>query len=138
MPLLGDAAGGVVGNVPGMLEAGLAKYASLDKGLFCRRTGLRLGVIGIGTEAGSLGGGSGAGGVKLGGGSGAEGALVGGGIEVPDVRESVDGGRGGRYIEDVDARQPLLMEAAPKEERCSVAMVQIAVMGYKINVGVGL
>lgn len=26
--------GGVEGKVPGMLEAGLAKYASLDRGLF--------------------------------------------------------------------------------------------------------
>ena len=29
--------GGEVGNAPGMLDAGLAKYASFDSGLFCRK-----------------------------------------------------------------------------------------------------
>lgn len=42
----GDEAGGVVGKAPGIMEAGLEKYASLLNGLFCRSTGLRLGVIG--------------------------------------------------------------------------------------------
>lgn len=42
----GDEAGGVVGKAPGIIDAGLEKYASLLKGLFCRSTGLRLGVIG--------------------------------------------------------------------------------------------
>jgi len=41
IPVAGDPAGGVVGNVPGILEAGLAKYGSFDRGLFCRSTGLR-------------------------------------------------------------------------------------------------
>ena len=40
--LVGDViSGGDVGNAPGMLDAGLAKYASFDSGLFWRRTGLR-------------------------------------------------------------------------------------------------
>ena len=127
MPLVGDdAAGGVVGNVPGILDAGLAKYASLDRGLFCRKTGLRWGVRGIGIEAGSLGGGSGAGGAKVGGGSGAEGgcASEGGGVTVLEVSESVDGGRGGNVDEDEDIRRPLLMDEAPKDERRVVAMAQ--------------
>lgn len=34
MPIL--AGGGVVGKLPGMLGAGLEKYASFDNGLFCR------------------------------------------------------------------------------------------------------
>lgn len=42
----GDEAGGVVGKAPGMIEAGLEKYASLLNGLFCRSMSLRLGVIG--------------------------------------------------------------------------------------------
>lgn len=42
----GDDAGGVVGKAPGIMEAGLEKYASLLSGLFCRSTGLRFGVIG--------------------------------------------------------------------------------------------
>lgn len=42
----GDEAGGVVGKAPGIMDAGLEKYASLLNGLFCRSTGLRLGVIG--------------------------------------------------------------------------------------------
>lgn len=41
IPVAGDPAGGVVGNEPGILEAGLAKYGSFDRGLFCRSTGLR-------------------------------------------------------------------------------------------------
>ena len=36
-----EVAGGEVGNVPGMLEDGLEKYASFDSGLFWRRTGFR-------------------------------------------------------------------------------------------------
>ena len=67
-----------------MLEAGLPKGYSLDKGLFCRRTGLRWGVIG---------GGIGAGARSLGGGIGD--CVAGAGMEVPDVRESVEGGSGG-------------------------------------------
>jgi len=43
IPVFGDVpiGGGEVGKVPGMLGAGLEKYASFDSGLFCRRTGLR-------------------------------------------------------------------------------------------------
>lgn len=73
-------------------------------------------MIALGIDAGSLGGGS-----------AAEGTVVGGGMEVPDASESVDGGRGGNWNEDEDARRalrPLLMEEAPIDERRSVAMAQ--------------
>lgn len=54
----GDGAGGVVGKAPGIIEAGLEKYASLLNGLFCRSRGLRFGVIGW-VIGGSFGGGTG-------------------------------------------------------------------------------
>ena len=89
--LVGDViSGGDVGNAPGMLDAGLAKYASFDSGLFWRRTGLRWGVIGPAMVEGSLGGGT-----------GGRGAGAGAGMDVPVVRESVDGGSGGS-VYDVD------------------------------------
>ena len=100
------------GNEPGIL-AGLARYASLESGLFCLRTGLRGGVSGMDFAAGSFGGGSGAGGTD-----------AGGGIEVPETSESVDGGRGGNWNEPDDARRALPIEEAPRDERRSVAMAQ--------------
>lgn len=104
---LGDAiSGGDVGNAPGMLEAGLAKYASFDSGLFWRRTGLRWGVIGPDMVEGSLGGGT-----------GGRGAGAGAGMDVPVVRESVDGGSGGSAYDPDDSRRSLLevLEDAPTE-----------------------
>ena len=108
---LGDEiSGGEVGNAPGMLDAGLAKYASFESGLFWRRTGLRWGVIGPDIEDGSLGGGT-----------GGRGAGEGAGMDVPDVRESVEGGSGGKVYEADDARRPLLevLEDAPTDGRGS-------------------
>lgn len=88
----GDEAGGVVGKAPGIMEAGLEKYASLLKGLFCRSTGLRFGVMGW-VIGGSLGGGTGGNAAKFGEiGAGA-------GMDVPVVREPVEGGRGGSLYE---------------------------------------
>ncbi len=108
---LGDEfSGGDVGNAPGMLDAGLAKYASFDSGLFWRRMGLRWGVIGPDMVDGSLGGGT-----------GGRGAGAGAGMDVPDVRESVDGGSGGSVYDADDARRPLVevLEDAPTDGRCS-------------------
>lgn len=88
----GDEAGGVAGKAPGIMEAGLEKYASLLKGLFCRSTGFRLGVMGC-IIGGSLGGGTGGSAAKFGEiGAGA-------GMEVPLVREAVEGGKGGSLYE---------------------------------------
>ena len=97
----------------------------------------------MGLEAGSLGGGSGAGGANVGCGRGAEGgwARVGGGMEVAEVRESVDGGRGGKCEEDEDIRRALLMDEAPKDERRVVAMAQSvsdAGNGCGVQVGIGV
>ena len=61
---------------------------------------------------------------SLGGGRGAAGIGVDGGIEVPDASESVDGGRGGNWVEEKDRRRMLCKEEAPKDERRSVAMAQ--------------
>ena len=108
---LGDViSGGEVGNAPGMLDAGLAKYASFDSGLFWRRTGLRWGVIGPDMVEGSLGGGT-----------GGRGAGAGAGMDVPVVRESVEGGSGGSVYDVDDARWSLLevLEDAPTEVRGS-------------------
>ncbi len=63
--------------------------------------------------------------VSLGGGTGAgEGAGV--GMEVPAVRESVDGGRGGSWNEEEEASCPLL-EELPNEDRRSKAIVKESV-----------
>ena len=98
--------GGEVGNAPGMLDAGLAKYASFDSGLFWRRMGLRWGVTGPDMVEGSLGGGT-----------GGRGAGAGAGIDVPVVRESVEGGSGGSVYDADDSRRPLLevLEDAPTD-----------------------
>ena len=89
---LGDEAGGVVGKAPGIMDGGLEKYASLLNGLFCRSTGLRIGVTGC-VIGGSFGGGTGGNAAKFGEiGAGA-------GMEVPRVRESVEGGKGGSRYE---------------------------------------
>ena len=104
---LGDLiSGGDVGNAPGMLDAGLAKYASFDSGLFWRRMGLRWGVIGPDMVEGSLGGGT-----------GGRGAGAGAGMDVPVVRESVDDGSGGSVYDADDARRSLVevLDDAPTE-----------------------
>ena len=113
-----------MGKVPGMLEAGLAKEVSLDKGLFCRMTGFRFGVNGI---VGGLEG-------SLGGGIGGE-ADAGAGIEVRLESESVDGGRGGRWIDEEDNRRALWMELAPKEDRRSEAIAKRSVRGCNAGGG---
>ena len=104
---LGDeTSGGEVGNAPGMLDAGLAKYASFDSGLFWRRMGLRWGVMGPAMVEGSLGGGT-----------GGRGAGAGAGMDVPVVRDSVEGGSGGNVYDADDGRRPLLevLEDAPTD-----------------------
>ena len=94
-----------------MLDVGLTMYASFDKGLFCRITGFRAGVMGnVGGGAGSFGGG---------GGGDAE---AGAGMDFRLESESVDGGRGGRRIDEEEARRALWMELALIEERRSEAI----------------
>ena len=121
---LGDViSGGDVGNAPGMLDAGLAKYASFDSGLFWRRTGLRWGVIGPDMLEGSLGGGT-----------GGRGAGAGAGMDVPAVRESVEGGSGGSVY---DARRSLLevLDDAPTEGRGSSKDLAILTTDYTLFLG---
>lgn len=67
---------------------------------------MRWGVIGPAMVEGSLGGGT-----------GGRGAGAGAGIDVPVVRESVDGGSGGSGYDPDDARPPLLelLEDAPTD-----------------------
>lgn len=66
----------------------------------------------MGNGAGSLGGGIGAG------------EDAGAGMEVPAVRESVEGGRGGSWNEEEEARRPLLEELRNEEGR-STAIVEV-------------
>ena len=64
-------------------------------------------------EEASFGGGTGGRGTGVG---------VGAGMDVPEARESVDGGRGGNVYDAADDRRPLLevLDEAPTEGRCSL------------------
>jgi len=76
--------------------------------------------MGLGNGAGSFGGGTGA----------AEGAGV--GMEVPVVRECVDGGSGGSWNEEEEARRPLLIKL-PNDGRRSEAIVEESCVAYGVQ-----